>query len=96
MDEKCMLWMKQLILWMKQLILWMKTSLFRVMDQKVILWMKRPNLWGKKIPALDYSSLGVANPRFGSWSREVKERVCDLLIRPGCVAISLGSSNLVA
>ena len=53
MDEKGMLWMKQLFLWMKQLILWMGTSLFRVMDQKVILWMKRPNLWKKKIPALE-------------------------------------------
>ena len=48
MDEKGMLWMKQLFLWMKQLILWMRTSLFRVMDQKVILWMKQPNLWKKK------------------------------------------------
>jgi hypothetical protein len=48
MDEKGMLWMKQLFLWMKQLILWMRTSLFRVMDQKVILWMKRPYLWKKK------------------------------------------------
>ncbi len=44
MDEKG-------ILWMKQLFLWMRTSLFRVMDQKVILWMKLPNLWKKKIPA---------------------------------------------
>jgi hypothetical protein len=48
MDEKCMLWVKQLILWMKQLFSWMKTLLFRVMDQKVILWMKHPNLWKTK------------------------------------------------